>query len=348
MMPQDKSHGPAFATAVGALFDEYRQPNVPGASVMVIQDGRVLYKAAFGLANLEEGAPSTTHTNYRLASVTKQFTAMAIMLLAERRQLAYDDRLPQFFPAFPPHGQQITIRHLLNHTSGLMDYEEIIPHNTTTPLTDRDVLELLQQQTQTYFSPGSAFRYSNSGYALLALIVERISGLSFAAFLKKHIFEPLQMSLTVAYEQGVSIVPNRAYGYTRRDHGFERTDASLTSSVLGDGGIYSSVEDLYKWDQALYTTQLVGAEMLDQAFTPGARLPDQDAGYGFGWFIGAHRGEPMVWHHGETIGFRTMIARFPRQRLTVIVLVNKSEGNPSEIALKIADLFQTFSARGIR
>lgn len=191
------------AAAIDALFDEHRRPNVPGASVMVIQDGRVLYKAAFGLANLEKGIPSAIHTNYRLASVTKQFTAMAIMLLAEQQQISYDDRLLEFFPTFPPYGQQITVRQLLNHTSGLIAYEEIIPENATTPLTDRDVLDLLQQQTQTCFPPGSAFRYSNSGYALLALIVERVSGMSFAAFLQKRIFVPLQMDDTVAYDRNL-------------------------------------------------------------------------------------------------------------------------------------------------
>jgi CubicO group peptidase (beta-lactamase class C family) len=324
--------------AMDALFDAYRRPNVPGVSVMATQAGRVLYKAAFGLASLEDGIPCAADTNYRLASVTKQFTAMAVMLLAERRQLALKDRLSQFFDAFPPHGQQITVQHLLHHTSGLVAYEDIIPESVTSPLTDRDVLDLLRRQTHTYFPPGSAFRYSNSGYALLALIVERVSGMSFAAFLQSRIFAPLQMNDTVAYEPGISTVRNRAYGYTQRDHGFERTDQSLTSSVLGDGGIYSSVQDLFKWDQALYTSQLVSRSMLELAFTPGVALPDQDASYGFGWFIGAYRGEPTVWHHGETVGFRTMLQRFPRQRFTVIVLINRSEGDPAEIAHRIADL----------
>jgi CubicO group peptidase (beta-lactamase class C family) len=330
-------HLSEVARAIDRLFEPYRGP-VPGASVMVIQAGQVLYKAACGLANLEEGIPSTTYTNYRLASVTKQFTATAIMLLADRRQLDYDDPITRYLAAFPPYGQQITIRHLLNHTSGLVAYETLIPQDAATPLTDQDVLSLLQQQTQTCFPPGSEFCYSNSGYALLALIVECISGMSFAAFLKQHIFDPLQMDHTVAYQSGISTVHHRAYGYTRRDDGFERTDQSLTSAVLGDGGIYSSVEDLCKWNQALDHAQLVRAETLRQAHTPGIWIADQDAGYGFGWFIGAYRGAPMIWHHGETIGFRTFLARFPDQRLTAIVLMNASEGNPSEIAHRIADL----------
>ena len=334
--------------AIDRLFEKYRGP-VPGASVMVIQAGQVLYKAAYGFANLEEGIPSATYTNYRLASVTKQFTATAIMLLADRRQLLYDDPITRYLAAFPAYGQQITIRHLLNHTSGLVAYETLIPKDAATPLTDQDVLSLLQKQTQTCFRPGSEFCYSNSGYALLALIVERISGMSFAAFLKQHIFEPLQMDHTVAYQPGISTVHHRAYGYTRRDDGFERTDQSLTSSVLGDGGIYSSVEDLYKWNQALDNAQLVHAETLQQAHTPGIWIPDQGAGYGFGWFIGAYHDAPMIWHHGETIGFRTFLARFPSQRLAAVVLINASEGNPSEIAHRIADLclFDTLAKDGM-
>lgn len=322
--------------AIDRLFEEYCGA-VPGASVMVIQAGQVIYQAAYGLANLEEGIPSTTYTNYRLASVTKQFTATAIMLLADRGQVGYDDPITRYLD-LPAYGLQITIRHLLNHTSGLVAYETLIPENAATPLTDQDVLSLLQQQTQTCFRPGSEFCYSNSGYALLALIVERVSGMSFAAFLKQHIFEPLRMGHTVAYQPGISVVHHRAYGYTRRGDGFERTDQSLTSSVLGDGGIYSSVQDLYKWDQALDNAQLVCAETLRQAHTPGVWIPDQDSGYGFGWFIGAYRGVPMVWHHGETVGFRTFLARFPDRRVTAIVLINTSEGNPSEIAHRMADL----------
>lgn len=333
MAVQDK------AAKIDALFREYDRPDAPGAGVMVIKRGRVLYKKAYGLANLEDRIPSATVTNYRLASLTKQFTAMAIMILAERKKLSYHDRLTDFFPDFPSYGQQITVRHLLNHTSGLIAYEDLIPAGTTEPLKDRDVLKLLKQQDHTYFPPGSKFRYSNSGYALLALIVEAASGTSFAEFLKRNIFDPLQMTGTVAYEKGISTVPNRAYGYSQRGNSFERTDQSLTSSVLGDGGIYSSVEDLYKWDQALDATRLVSPMTLKEAFTPGIVTDDESTGYGFGWFIGKYGDRKTVWHYGETIGFSTAIERIPEQRLTVIVLVNRSNSRPTEIARRIIDMY---------
>ena len=327
------------SSQIDALFQDYSRPGVPGASVMVIRGGKVLYQKAYGLADLEEKTPATTKTNYRLASVTKQFTAMAVMILAERKKLSYDSRLTDFFPDFPPYGKQITVRHLLNHTSGLLAYEELIPEGTKVPLKDKDVLRLLKQQDHTYFPPGSKYRYSNSGYALLALIVEAASGTSFAEFLKQNIFDPLRMTGTVAYEQGISTVRNRAYGYTQREKAFERTDQSLTSSVLGDGGIYSSVEDLYQWDQALYTAKLVSPETLKQAFTPGVLSDGQSTDYGFGWSINSHRGLKTISHAGSTVGFRTAIERFPDQRFTVIVLINRNSANPSEIARQIADLF---------
>ena len=282
---------------------------------------------------------ATTATNYRLASVTKQFTAMAILILAERKRLSLDDDLTKFFPDYPAYGKQITVRHLLTHTSGLRAYEDLIPDGRTAQVKDLDVLDLLKRTSGTYFAPGSEWRYSNTGYSHLALIVEKASGMRFAAFLKKDIFDPLHMSGTVAFEDGISTVRNRAYGYTERGSGFERTDQSVTSAVLGDGGIYSSVDDLYRWDQALYTTRLVRAETMQAAFTPAVLSGGTKTTYGFGWEIGEHRGLKTVRHGGSTVGFRTHIMRIPEKRFTVIVLVNRNNAKPEEIADRIADLY---------
>ncbi len=276
----------AQPAAIDALFADYAGPNVPGASVVVIRDSKVLYRRAYGLADVEAHTAATTATNYRLASVTKQFTAMSILILADRGKLSLDDPLTKFFPDYPAYGKSITVRQLLTHTSGLLEYEDLIPSSRTTQVKDRDVLDLLKHQDHTYFAPGSAWRYSNTGYAHLAMIVETVSGMTFAAFLKQNIFDPLHMSKTVAFEDGISTVPNRAFGYSHRGAAFERTDQSLTSAVLGDGGIYSSVDDLFRWDQALYTTQLVRAETLQQAFTSAVLTNGKPTNYGFGWEIG--------------------------------------------------------------
>jgi CubicO group peptidase (beta-lactamase class C family) len=330
--------GTSRTKQVEAIFAPYTG-DVPGASVMVIRDGAVVYKNAFGLANLEDRIPASTATNYRLASVTKQFTAMAIMILSDRKLLSYDDPLTKFFPVFPPYGKQITIRRLLTHTSGMLAYEDLIPPGTTLALKDRDVLNLLAGQDHTYFAPGTEYRYSNSGYAHLALIVETVAGMPFARFLQKNMFEPLHMNDSVAYEPGISTVARRAFGYTVKGKSFEETDQSLTSSVLGDGGVYSSVEDLFKWDQALYGEKLVRTSSLDEAFTP-ARLNDGRATrYGFGWEIGEYRGLRTVRHSGHTVGFSTAVARFPAKRFTVIVLVNRSDIDTLALADQIADMY---------
>lgn len=332
------------AAAVAALFREYDRAGAPGASVLVARRGKVIYKRAFGLANLEDRTGATTRTNYRLASVSKQFTAMSIMILAERGKLSYDSKLTDFFPGFPPYGDRITVRELLNHTSGLADYEDLIPAGTTTPLKDRQVLELLSRERATVFTPGSRFGYSNSGYAMLALIVEKASGIRFAEFLRRNIFAPLGMRGTVAYEQNVSTVRARAYGYTRGAEGFRKNDQSLTSSVLGDGGIYSSVEDLYRWDQALYSDRLVSRQAIKLAFAPAVASDHEGAAYGFGWFVETYRGVGTVWHYGSTAGFSTAIERFPERRLTVVVLVNRDTVDAHKLARKIADIY-LFDAR---
>lgn len=339
--PDDKS------AKIDALFLDYDRHDLPGASVIVIKDGKVLFKKAYGSANPEAKIASTTRTNYRLASVTKQFTAMAIMILAERKKLSYDDRLTDFFPDLPAYGKTITVRHMLNHTSGLLAYEDLIPKGTTTPLSDSDVLQYMKQQDHTYFPPGSGFRYSNTAYVLLGMIVARVSGASFPEFLKKNVFEPLRMKHTVFYLREDHRDPNRAFGYTKQrsasGDAFVRTDQSLTSSTLGDGTVYSSVDDLYRWDQALYTERLVKAETLKEAFTPAVAV-DESSGYGFGWFIENKRGKRMVWHSGNTMGFTAVIQRFPDERFTVIVLTNRNDAQLADTINAIEELY-LFSAR---
>ena len=320
--------------AIDSLMRAYHGEG-PGASVLVIRDGEHVVRRAYGLANVEERTPVTPATNYRLASVTKQFTSAAILLLAEDGQLELDDPVRRWLPSLPKATERVTTRHLLTHTSGIIDYEDVIPDGTTTQLRDADVLRLLESQDSTYFVPGSSYRYSNSGYALLALIVERASGRDFARFLRERIFVPLGMRNTVAYEEGVSTVEHRAFGYTRTNDGWTRTDQSLTSAVLGDGGIYSSIDDLARWDAALYVDRLLRSESLRLAFTPATQTDDPDVRYGFGWRI---TGE-TVWHSGETIGFRNVIVRYPQRRLTVVILTNRADPEPYRTALEIAELF---------
>jgi CubicO group peptidase (beta-lactamase class C family) len=309
--------------------------DVPGASVLVLRDGEPILRRSYGLANVEDHVAATPAVNYRLASVTKQFTAAAILLLAEDGKLQLNDPIRKWLPTLPDAADAITIRQVLSHMSGLIDYEDVIPPTMTAQLHDTDVLKILESQNRTYFPPGTGYRYSNSGYALLALIVGRASGKDFASFLRERIFLPLGMNNTVAYEEGISTVANRAFGYSETNGSWARTDQSQTSAVLGDGGIYSSIDDLAKWDAALYDERLLSAESRKLAFTPVTPTDDPAVEYGMGWRI---TGETL-WHSGETMGFRNVIVRYPQRRMSVIVLTNRNDPEPCKTALSIAGVF---------
>ena len=313
---------------------------VPGASVLVLRDGKPPVRRSYGLADLEQHIPVTPATNYRLASVTKQFTAAAILLLNEAGKLQLDDSIRTWLPELPDATQGVTIRHLLTQTGGLIDYEDFVPDDAP-QVHDADVLSLLAKQNRTYFTPGSNYRYSNSGYALVALIVERAAGQRFAAFLHDRIFAPLGMNATVAFEEGTSTVATRAYGYSAGGDSWTRTDQSTTSAVLGDGGIYSSIDDLAKWDAALNDDRLLNAKSRELAFAPATHTDNPSVDYGFGWRI---TGETL-WHSGETRGFRNVILRYPQRKLTVIVLSNRNDPEPYSTALDIAQLFLPGTAR---
>jgi len=322
--------------AVDALMRDY-QGDVPGASVLVIENGKSVVSRSYGRADLEARVAASPRTNYRLASVSKQFTAASVLLLAQDGKLGLDDPVRKWLPSLPGSADAITLKHLLTHTSGLIDYEDVMAQDATEneQVHDADVLRLLESQDRTYFVPGSDYRYSNSGYALLALIVEKASGKPYAAFLHDRIFAPLGMSHTVAYEKGVSTVTDRAYGYSLVGGKWQRTDQSSTSAVLGDGGIYSSIDDLAKWDAALYDDRLLNAQSRKLAATPWTKTDDPAVQYGYGWRISGD----SQWHSGETIGFRNVIVRYPKARLTVVVLTNRDDPEPYRKAQQIAALF---------
>ena len=242
----------------------------------------------------------------------------------------------KWLPELPDTAATVKIRHLLSHTGGLIDYEDVMPAGLTTQLHDADVLKILAGQRTSYFAPGTSYRYSNSGYALLALIVERASGQRFASFLHDRIFAPLGMRNTVAFEDGISAVATRAFGYSEEQGAWMRTDQSSTSAVLGDGGIYSSIDDLARWDAALYDDRLLSDASRKLAFTPATHTDDPTVEYGMGWRI---TGETL-WHSGETIGFRNVIVRYPQRHMTVILLTNRNDPEPYRLALRIAELFK--------
>jgi CubicO group peptidase (beta-lactamase class C family) len=345
--------GQDAAARVESVFSRFQSRAAPGLAVLVVRNGETVFERGYGVTDLRTKRAIDGATNFRLASVSKQFTAMAIMLLAHDHKLAYDDRLADVLPGFPAYGRAITIRHLLTHTSGLRDYEDLmpkpaadVPDGERQQITDAGALELLKRERGTTFPPGSRWEYSNSAYCVLAMVVEHASEEPFGTFLRERIFAPLKMTRTVAYQKGWNDVSGRAYGHAQTDTGWKETDQSPTSATLGDGGTYSSLDDLAKWDAALREHTLLGEVEMREALTPAvvqgpaAIGPDgRPVSYGFGWFLNPHHGHDRMWHYGETAGFRTTIQRFPKAGLTVIILANRNDVVPTEYALKVADLF---------
>jgi CubicO group peptidase (beta-lactamase class C family) len=339
---------------IDAVFQSIHTSGSPGLAVIVLKSGKVEFQKGYGLANLATHVAIAPDTDFRLASFTKQFTAMCVLLLVHEGELSYDDSLKKIFPGFPSYGSAITVRMLLTHTSGLKDYEDLysaqfpgVEDSKVPQIHDAQILALMKQQTSTDFPPGSQWRYSNTGYAMLAMIVEKVSAKPFGEFLHERIFAPLRMTNTLAYEKGKNEVPHRALGYAKKGSTWLEADQSSTSAVLGDGGIYSNVEDLARWDRALREHTLLSADEMRPALTPvkvpgGAKTDDGEATeYGFGWFLDPYKGRQRTWHSGTTTGFRTYIERFADEGLTIIMLCNRDDLKPSELAERVADLYQT-------
>jgi CubicO group peptidase (beta-lactamase class C family) len=354
----------AERTKTTAILQNLVAPNEPGLAVLVRRGGRTVFEQAKGVHDLRTRTPISARTDFRLASVTKQLTAAAVVLLVRDGRLRYDEPLTEALPGFPPYGQAITIRHLLTHTSGLPDYEQLMDEAEARgaprwtherQIRDEEVLGLLKQATEGRFAPGSGWAYSNSGYVVLGLAAARAAGRPLPDVLRERVFRPLGMTRTLAFVRGTNEVPERAFGHTRTAEGFLEADQSSTSATLGDGGVYSCLEDLAKWDEALRTGSLLTVAESKQVFTP-ARLadgsephwptepgdenlfPGRPVSYGFGWFLEPWQGRTRAWHHGETKGFRSTIQRFPDAGLTVVLLANRDDLDLRELALRIAEV----------
>lgn len=325
--------GSTIETQVDEIFSAYNGDGIPGAAIMVIKDGEPAMVRTYGTADIERGIAVGPATNFRLASITKQFTATCIMMLVERGELRLDATLPQLFDDFPAYGQEITLRNLLQHSSGLIDYESMIPDDFTGQVSDSDALRSMMEVDRTYFEPGSQYRYSNTGYAMLSVLIENIAGIPFPQFLKENIFDPLGMDNSVAFQKGISTVNNRAFGYTVEDQVVDFSDQSSTSAVLGDGGIYTSVLDYFKWDQALYSDKLLTRASLEEMWTAG------HGDYGYGWRVDTVAGHRRLHHDGSTSGFRNYVMRFPDDHLTVLVLTNRRAPDAMPLAEAVANLF---------
>lgn len=296
----------------------------------VVQKGKLVYSEVCGYADSKNKILITNNTNFRLASVTKQFTALAILLLVENGRLSLVDKLANFFPEFPDYGKDITIFQLLTHSSGLKDYEDLISKIETVQVCDEDVLKLLMSQTDTLFPSGTKYSYNNGGYCLLALIIEKVSGELVGDFFKKKLFAPLGMNSSFVNYEGKTIISNRAYGFPY--------DQDITSATIGDGGVYSSINDLQKWDQVFYTDIILSKKTREQILTKHIITDeDQSVYYGFGLCLKELNSKNIAYHAGSSIGFQTGIYYVLDEQLAVIFLSNRSGDSGSEICEKILE-----------
>jgi CubicO group peptidase (beta-lactamase class C family) len=317
-----------------ARIDDYLgglvKQNAFSGSVLVARDGTVVLSKGYGMANLEHDVANTPQTKFRLASVSKQFTAMAVVMLQERGRLRFDDSVCAFLDDCPPAWKPVTIHHLLNHTSGIPSVTSLPDFRRTKALPASPAEMIAKVRTlPLQFAPGERFAYNNSGYIMLGMIVEKASGMSYEQFLRENVFKPLGMANT-GYDTPGLVLRHRADGYLRIDGGLARAEHIDMTVPYSAGGLYSTVEDLYLWDQALYTEKLVSKRALDTMFTP---FKD---GYAYGFGIGEQYGLKTIGHGGGIEGFATFIRRFPNERATVIVLGNIQNADSQQITGAIA------------
>ncbi len=335
----------AINDEVDAFFGEFINEKTPGGVVIVLQDGQIIHQAAYGLANLKKKTPLTVNHMFHLASMGKQMTAMAIMMLAEQGKLDYDDPISKYIPEISQFGDTFTIRQVLHHTSGLPDYSDGITDalmkRSDNP-TNEDMIAVLHKKRKLLAAPGDAFYYSNAGYDMLAVLIERVSGESFPDFVQTHIFDPLKMKSTFS-------LPNKkrradplvTISYTGSSDAPEAYPNDPLDNIYGSGSIYSTIGDMALYDEALYGDTLVSQKTYQEALKPATLNDGSVEQYGFGLEFEKWKKETYVAHSGVWLGFNNDYVRFPQRHFSVIVLLNRDYEYPDNprIALKVAEFY---------
>lgn len=315
---------------------QMEQHKIPGLALTIIQNGKAIKSAAYGLANLELNVPVTAETVFEIGSITKQFTAAGILLLAQEGKLTVDDKLSQHIANAPDSWKAVTLRHLLTHTSGIKSYTGLDGFELTRHLTQAQFLKTLGVQPLE-FQPGASWKYSNSGFSLLGYVIENVSGENYWHFMSERIFKPLGMSRTTDRMPG-RIIPNRADGYEQTNHVLINRDYDLTD-VFSAGAIASTVGDLAKWNASLDRDDLLNAATKDAMWTAAKLNDGKPTKYGFGWFLDSVEGHKNIGHGGSTSGFSASIQRFPDDKLAVIILTNTDEQIATTLAKKLATFY---------
>jgi CubicO group peptidase (beta-lactamase class C family) len=327
---------------VDQIFAGYNKAASPGCSLGVIRDGDFVYRKAYGSGSLELGAPLTSKSVFYMGSVSKQFTAAAVVLAAEQGFLSLDDDVRKYIPELPDYGHAITLRQMLHHTSGFRDFFDLIYLSGRDALdfnSAHEILGLIGRQKGLNNAPGDEFIYSNTNYFLLGVVIQRAAKISLADFAAQKIFQPLGMSHTLFYDDHTLVVPGRVSAYDPGAHDDFLVDWSTTYAIVGGGGLLSTVDDLFLWDRNFYANALGKQTLTKELQTRGVLNGGKQISYAMGLDMGNYRGLPIVEHDGALFGYRTSLLRFPEQRFTVICLCNVSTAVPANLSRMVADLY---------
>lgn len=314
----------------------------PGAAIAIVNNGKVIFKKGYGIADLDSKRPITVSTNFNIGSMTKQFTAYCILKLQSEKKLSLDDKLIKFFPDFNPKvGNAITIRNLLTHSSGIVDHYDYVDKKLYKDFTDEDVLPAIKSVDSVYFPAGTKYRYSNTAYCLLALIIEKISGKPYPEFVRDNIFRPLKMDKSEVIHPDFNI-SNRAFGYEAENDSFKISDVkeSYFFSTMGDGGIYTSIDDYLKWIKAIQSGKVINPHLIKEAQSPQFVIDSsKDISYGFGWFTAGAGDNKLDYHPGSNGGFRSIVFMKPSQKYSIVIFSNRSGIDLEELIRKIDKIY---------
>lgn len=329
-----------YQQTLDSLLRSYYSESDPGAAIGIVINGKIIFRKGYGVANLDPNVPISAKTNFNIGSLTKQFTAFGILKLASEKRISLNDKLIKYFPSFNKKvGSVISIRQMLSHSSGLLDHYDHLEKTGLLHAGCLDVLGAVESLDSTYFEPGSAYRYSNTAYCLLALIIEKVSGMPYGEYLRKNIFIPLAMNHSIVWAKSKPIL-NRAYGYDRqsKDQSFTRSDAdqSVFFTTEGDGGLYTSIDDYMKWLNALEGGRILGRKWIEKARSPQFVIDSLNRlFYGFGWFINQKAKDNAVYHSGSNGGFRALSFTIPSQKIGIVIFSNRDDIDLEKLLLEL-------------
>ena len=329
--------------AIDSIFTDWNKATVPGCALGIVKDNRLIYSRGYGSADLEHDLEITPSSVFYIGSVSKQFVTFSILLLEEQGKLDLDDRIQKFLPDFPEYEAPLTIRHFIHHTSGVRDYLTLMilkGRNYLDGMGPDEVYELIRRQKELNFSPGEKYLYSNSCYFMLAMIIERASGQTLKNFAQEHIFEPLGMKSTIFYDDNTDLIKNRVFSYQPSKDEGTFDNLIMRFDLVGSGGVYSNIEDLFLWDQNFYQNKLGkgGQAIIDKMHSEGLLNNGESSGYAFALNNGNYKGLKTVSHGGSLAGYRAQLMRFPEQHFSVIILANRGDANPTARAFQVADI----------